>query len=89
MDSIVSLIKSGDEGLFLISDFCYESSPCQHFCKYEAQNGKTYELGFLSRDEISTILNTGISAVNYLVNASPNEKYEVKTLEQLKQHFCS
>ena len=87
MDSIVSLIKSGDKGLFLISDFCYKSKPCQHFCKYETQDGKTYEIGFLSGDEIASILKTGTNAINYLVNASPNEKLEVKTLEQLKEHF--
>jgi hypothetical protein len=87
MDSILDLIKSGDKGLFLISDFCYQSKPCQHFCKYEASNGKSYELGFLHQDEIATVLKTGTNAINYIVNASPNEKYEVKTLEQLKEHF--
>ena len=84
MDNVIKLIKNGDKGTLQISEFCYTSNPCQHFCIYKTQDGKTIELCFLWHNQISTLLNMGIYTESVLI--SDNKKGE-KTTEEIRQHF--
>jgi hypothetical protein len=84
MDKVIKLIKNGDKGTLQISEFCYESNPCQHFCIYKTQYGETIELCFLWHNQISTLLTMGIHAESVLISDGVKG---VKTLEEIRAHF--
>lgn len=84
MDKVIKLITNGDKGTLQISEYCYKSNPCQHFCIYKAQHGETIELCFLWHNEISTLLTMDIQAESVII--SHGVKVE-KTLEEIRKHF--
>ena len=84
MNQVIQLIKNGDKGTLQISEFCYTSNPCQHFCIYITQNDKTIELCFLWKSQISTLLKMGIHTESVLIS---NDKKGEKTPEEIRQHF--
>lgn len=83
MDKVIKLIKTGDKGTLQISDFCYNSNPCQHFCIYKTQDDKTIELCFLWKSQITTLLTLGINAESVIIS----EKKQFEKSEEIKIHF--
>ena len=84
MDKVIKLIKNGDKGTLQISEFCYTSNPCQHFCIYKTQHNETIELCFLWKSQISTLLNMGIHTESVIIS---DDKKGEKTLEEIRRHF--
>jgi hypothetical protein len=84
MDKVIKLIKNGDKGILQISEFCYESNPCQHFCIYKTQHNETIELCFLWNNQISQLLKMGIHAENVIISEG---QVVGKTLEEIRRHF--
>ena len=84
MDKVIKLIKNGDKGTLQISEFCYTSNPCQHFCIYKTQHNETIELYFLWKSQISTLLNMGIHTESVIIS---DDKKGEKTLEEIRRHF--
>ena len=87
MENVVKLIKNGDKGILQISEFCYDSTPCQHFCIYKTQDGKQIELCFLWKNEIVKLLNMGVNAENVLISVPKHSDFKDKSLHAIKAHF--
>jgi hypothetical protein len=87
MDKVYKYIKNGDKGTLQISDVCYESYPCQHYCYYITESGVKIELCFLRGNEIMDLLATGISAENILISIGKDDNFREKTINEIKSHF--
>ena len=89
MDKVYKFIKNGDRGTLQISDLCYESYPCQHYCYYVTESDVKIELCFLRCNEIVDLLNTGIHAQNILISQSKDDKFREKTIDEIKSQFIN
>ena len=87
MEKVCKLIKNGDKGILQISEFCYESNPCQHFCIYKTQEDKQIELCFLWKNEIVKLLNMGVTAENILVTVPKHSNFKDKSMDEINSHF--
>jgi len=89
MDHVCKLIKNGDKGVLQISDTCYESSPCQHYCIYKTQENKTVELCFTWAPQIVKLLNMGVQVENIILSTprKEDEYFKQKTKQEIKAHF--
>lgn len=87
MDTVYEYIKNGDRGTLFISDICYKSFPCQHYCYYITEKDIKVELCFLRYNVIIDLLNTGIHAKNVLISQPKDDDFREKTMDEIKSHF--
>lgn len=87
MESVIKLINKGDNGKLQISNICYESQPCQHYCYYITQDNKKIELCFVSGPQILHLLKTGIGAESICNSNTNNSEHKYKSLDEIILHF--